>query len=273
MKKTERHTAIVDDLEREPALRVNELAERYEVSTETIRRDFADLTQRGLINRTYGGAVRIISSEPALSERERLQVAERELIARMAVDRIETNDVLMVGGGITTRYFAKALAVRNDSLTVITPSFSVAMALGACRNITVNFLPGQFNGNEGLVEGADTIEALGLYRATKAILGASGLSIDGPSDAAIPAGRIYQKMSERSSQTFILADSSKFEKFALYCYSSWGPNLTLVTDARTPQELHNVIDAADSQLIVPEGTLRQTGPSIRSLGSVNSTRR
>lgn len=252
MNKNERHSVIVEDLDREPALRVNEMARRYGVSSETIRRDLAELTERGLINRTYGGAVRIISHEPALSEREHLQVAERELIARMALDHVERNDVLMIGGGLTTRYFAKMLALHKEPLTVITPSFSVALALGTCANTKVHMLPGEFNGHEGLVQGADTIEALCRFRATKAFLGASGLSEEGPSDAAIPAGRIYQTMSERAVRTFILTDSSKFEKAALTCYSGWTQNLTLVTDASPPQQLKKVLEEAGTQIIVPQ---------------------
>ena len=55
------------------------------VSTETVRRDLAELDERGLINRTYGGAMRPIAFEPALAEREGMMVAERERIAAAAV--------------------------------------------------------------------------------------------------------------------------------------------------------------------------------------------
>lgn len=260
MDKSERHSAIVEDLGREPALRVNELARRFQVSSETIRRDLAELTERGLINRTYGGAVRIISYEPAISEREHIQITERELIARMAVDLVERDDVLMIGGGITTRYFAKALALRKEPMTVITPSFSVAVALGGCDNVTVQVLPGEYNGSEGLVQGVDTIEALRHFRATKAILGASGLTEEGPSDAAIPAGRIYQTMSDRASHTYILADSSKFDKAALSCYASWTPELTLITDASPSGALMSAMEDGESGLIVPGGRLEPESP-------------
>ncbi|MCO6185163.1 DeoR/GlpR family DNA-binding transcription regulator [Rhizobium sp. L1K21] len=251
MDKIERQTTIIEDLSREPALRVNELARRYDVSSETIRRDLSALTDRGLINRTYGGALRIISHEPAVSEREHIQVAERELIARMAVDVVEPSDVLMIGGGITTRYFAKALALFKGPLTVVTPSFHVALALGTCDNISVHMLPGEVNGHEGLVQGADTIEALSRYRATKAFLGASGLSEEGPSDAAIPAGRLYQTMMERALHTYVLADSSKFNKEALFCYARWQANVSVITDTSPESELDAVLKKAGTALVLP----------------------
>lgn len=257
MNKAERHAGIVKDLTVEPSLRVNELARRYDVSAETIRRDFNELNERGLISRTYGGATRSISNEPALSERRHLQVPEREIIARTAMSFIESNDVLMIGGGITTQAFAVSLALFKGPLTVITPSFGVAVSLGTCPNIKVQVLPGQYNGNEGLVQGPDTTQALTRFRATKAILGASGITADGPCDAEISAGLIYEAMSERSLQTYILADSSKFDKPALSCYSIWRPDMCLVTDAHPNHKLSEAISSVGTTIVLPtqEGDL------------------
>ena len=68
--KSDRQARIVAELRATPSLRVNELAELLGVSTETVRRDLAELDERGLINRTYGGAMRPVAFEPALAERE-----------------------------------------------------------------------------------------------------------------------------------------------------------------------------------------------------------
>ena len=117
-----------------PTLRVNELADLLAVSTETARRDLAELAERGLINRTYGGAMRPVSFEPALAEREGLMVAERERIAAAAVKLISADDILMIGGGATTLQFARRVAVECNHLTIITHAFSIAMVLGVQSN-------------------------------------------------------------------------------------------------------------------------------------------
>ena len=82
LSKNDRQARIVAELRGTPTLRVNELADLLVVSTETVRRDLAELAERSLINRTYGGAMRPVSFEPALAEREGLMVAERERIHR-----------------------------------------------------------------------------------------------------------------------------------------------------------------------------------------------
>jgi len=87
-KKSMRHDEILSVLDATPSIRVNALAARLGVSTETVRRDLAELDEAGRIKRTYGGAVRTRTFEPALAERAQLHIAAREQIARRAVARV-----------------------------------------------------------------------------------------------------------------------------------------------------------------------------------------
>jgi DeoR/GlpR family transcriptional regulator of sugar metabolism len=235
LRKNDRQARIVAELRSAPTLRVNELADMLVVSTETARRDLAELAERGLINRTYGGAMRPISFEPALIEREGLMVAERERIAASAVKLISVGDILMIGGGATTLQFARRVAVECNHLTIITHSFSIAMVLASNPTHKILMLPGQYDGREGLIHGAETIDALQRFRASKAFLGASGITAEGPNDAGVGPGLIYGAMMRRASETIILADHTKFDRPSLSVYGEWSANMTLVSD-QTPQD-------------------------------------
>ena len=250
--KARRQEQIVADLRLYPAMRVNELSERLGVSSETIRRDLAELDDRGLINRTYGGAMRPVAYEPGLAEREELMVAERERIAGLAATRIERNDILMVGGGSTTRHFAHRAAAIELPMTVITHAFSIAVALAVNPLIKVHILPGQYDGREGLIHGADTIDALQHLRANKAFLGASGLTPEGPNDAAMSPGLIYGAMMRRSSQTLVLADHSKFDRPSLTVYGPWSEAVTLISDSAPGGELGAAMTEAGARLLVAD---------------------
>lgn len=70
--KSVRQERILTELNQAPSLRVAVLARRLDVSTETIRRDLDEMTKQGLLNRTYGGAVRSLSTEPSVTERHTL---------------------------------------------------------------------------------------------------------------------------------------------------------------------------------------------------------
>ena len=250
--KARRQERIVSDLRLYPAIRVNELADRLGVSAETIRRDLAELDDRGLINRTYGGAVRPVAFEPGLTEREGLMVSEREVIAELAAARIEPNDILMVGGGSTTLHFAHRAAAMPFAITVITHAFGIAMALAVNPLIKVDMLPGQYDGREGLIYGADTIEALQHLRANKAFLGASGVTSEGPNDAAMGPGLIYGAMMRRSSRTYVLADHSKFDCPSLTVFGPWSEAVTLVSDKSPSGDLAEAIENAGAKALVAE---------------------
>jgi DeoR/GlpR family transcriptional regulator of sugar metabolism len=248
--KSDRQSRIVAELRSAPTLRVNELAALLNVSTETVRRDLAELDERGLINRTYGGAMRPVSFEPALAEREKLMVEERERIAAAAVKLVEPNDILMIGGGATTTIFARRLAVERDHLTVITHAFSIAMALASNPFHKVLMLPGQYDSREGLIHGPDTIEALQRYRAGKAVLGSSGLTAEGPSDAGVGPGLIYGAMMRRSSETVILADHTKFERPSLSVFGPWSEQVLLVSDEEPGGDLRAAMSKAGARLLL-----------------------
>lgn len=247
-----RHDRIVSELKTNSALRVGEIARLLGVSTETIRRDLAELDQRGLINRTYGGAVQPVSHEPALSDRELLMTDERKAIAHLAVDQIERNDILMIGGGSTTLHFARTLSTLDIPMTVITHSFGIASELGSGQNRRVLILPGQFDGREGLIHGADTVAALEGFRANKAFLGATGLTSDGPHDASMGPGLVYRAMLQRSSHAFVLTDHTKFDQPSLFAYSQWNSDISLISDDEPSGDLAETLALAGVAVLTPK---------------------
>ena len=170
-----RHERILSALEANPALRVAQLAEDLSVSSETIRRDLAELDQLGRIRRTYGGAVRSSHFEPALNERMTIHVPERRAIAQAAMQRYGGMDTLLLGGGATMVQFARALRFTQQRMTVVTPAYAIANELAANPLIEVMMLPGTFEPQEGLVGGPETIRAIARYRTQATIIGASGL--------------------------------------------------------------------------------------------------
>lgn len=250
LSKPDRQSRIVAELRTTPSLRVNELSARLAVSTETVRRDLADLDAAGLINRTYGGATSVVQREPGVAERETLMVVERQEIANAAAQLVDPSDILMIGGGATTLHFARRLAESFDHLTVITHAFSIASALAANSTHKVVMLPGQFDGREGLIHGADTIDALQRFHANKAFLGASGLTEEGPNDAGLGPGMVYGAMVRRSARTIILADHGKFGTPSLKVYSCWSAAMTLITDKQPRGALAEGIRMAGAKFIV-----------------------
>lgn len=242
--KAVRQADILAELGRAPSLRIADLAQRLAVSTETIRRDLDELTRRGLLDRTYGGAVRPLAAEPSLNERHRILVAEREAIARAAAPLVPPGGLVMIGSGATTVHVARRIAATHRNLTVITHSFGVATVLAMNPTISVVMAPGAYHGSEGATLGALTVAFLAGFSADVAILGASGLTADGPADALIESAAVYAAMAGRAADVMVVADHSKFDRRFPAGYAPWTRIGRLVTDRAPAGALAAALEGA-----------------------------
>lgn len=214
-RKQDRQEAILAELRASPAIRISELAERFGVSTETIRRDLDEMGGQGLLSRTYGGAAGPpLTFEPSLDDRYRMMIDQRSRIAKSAGRLIQNGDNLMIDSGATTIYVARRLAAEFRDLTVVTTSFGVASSLVVNPTIRVIVCPGEFDSRDGGVTGPDTLDYLRRFNPARAIIGASRLDANGPSDVNSTAVWIKRVMIEQAKEVILVADQSKFDQAA-----------------------------------------------------------
>lgn len=243
-RKEERRARILEALRYTPHLRIAALAERFAVTTETVRRDLDALSRMGLVNRAHGGAVaRPLGVQPPVSERERSTVNERRRIAAAAAALVTPDQVLMIDAGSTTSQLAGQLSAIGESMTVITNSYPVAAALTPSPIRTI-LCPGEFNGHEGGVYGQDATEYLKRFHADIAFIGASGLSAGGITDVNREAAWIKRTMVERCERTYLLVDHTKFSVHTLEVVASLDSLDGLITDRAPPPPLAHVLDKA-----------------------------
>jgi DeoR/GlpR family transcriptional regulator of sugar metabolism len=212
-KKASRQRLIIAELGLSPAVRTSDLARRLGVSAETVRRDIEELTQRGLVSRTYGGAAgRQLGLQPEFQDRNTLAVEERDAIAHAAVELVKPGDVLMIDSGSTTARFAHRLAQTAQRITVITNCFAVAHSLVQQSQVRVVFCPGDFSSRERGVYGSETCAFLQRFNADIAFIGASGLTLEGPTDVETQACGVKRTMIERAERSVLLLDGAKFNR-------------------------------------------------------------
>jgi len=209
----ERHARILRDLKINPAIRVAHLAKAFGVTTETIRRDLDALGADGRLARTYGGAAAAPGErEPAFHERQNRLVDERNRIGARAAALIKPGEVLMIDSGSTTLHFARHLASLSNRLTVITNSPAIASTVALNETMTVLLCPGEYDSREGGVFGSHTVEFLQRLRADRVVIGASGLSEEGPSEALPAAAVIKRTMMAGAKHRVLLVDASKYDR-------------------------------------------------------------
>jgi DeoR/GlpR family transcriptional regulator of sugar metabolism len=249
--KKERHALILSEVRRSASIRISKLARRIGVAGETIRRDLIELGDAGLINRTYGGAtISLVTSEPVISERGLTLIEERARVGRGAASLVEKGQIVMIDGGSTTYEVARNLSQLKRDLTIITNSTGVASVAGANPTFRVLLCPGTYDSREGSVMGEDTVEFVRRYNADVAIIGASGLSADGPSDMISGAAAVKRAMISRSLSTVLVVTHDKFGRSSLERICGLDDIADIVTDSEPKADLRTAAEQAGTELHV-----------------------
>lgn len=242
--KVQRQESILAELRVTPAIRIAELAQHYSVSTETIRRDLDELSAAGLISRTYGGATGTSLSEPLLDDRYRTNQDERAAMAKAVPSLIRQGDSLMIDAGATTIFVARRLAAEMKGLSVVTTSFGVASALATNPTMRVRVCPGEYDPRDGGVTGPDATAYLAQFRVTHAVIGASRLDADGPSDFNPGSVWIKRTMIQQAEQAILVLAHEKLDQAAFERIVSLDRIAHLVTNRAPSDGLAKALGAA-----------------------------
>ena len=247
----QRHAQILALLRHEGTVRIATLAKAFAVTTETARRDLDELAASGTLQRTYGGgASRSLIDEPGLGDRSRTHAVERAAIARKAASLVESGDAVMIDGGSTTRAFAKALALRELHITVVTNCLPVARALGANPNCRTLICPGNYVGREEGTYGADALDYLRRFHVNKAFIGAGGVTPAGVTDADSQGCAIKRAMAERADETILLVDRSKYDQAQFERVCALSALNAIVSEATPPKRLAESLKRAGVRVFI-----------------------
>lgn len=189
-------------------MRVAELASRLNVSGYTVRRDLDYPAHRGLITRTYGGAVvgdgfagRTANFVQRMSARNPV----KRRIARAPCELIGPGETLIIGGGTTTRHFGEELTLQG--LTIVTNNVSLLTVLAPDQEACL--LGGEYCHDGQILVGP--VSLLGVcITADTAAVGAGGITAeDGFTTSALEEARMTSSMIAAAHRTIVLTDSTK----------------------------------------------------------------
>ena len=252
LNKSERRGQILLELKLRPHVRISDLSERFNVSTETVRRDLDALDGDGLISRAHGGASAPAHGHyPSLNERETALVDERERIGRRAAELVQPGETLMIDSGSTTIQMARSLAWLGTPCTVITNSIPVAMTLGHGVS-EVLLCPGEYMSAESAVVGTETLEFLSRFHVDRCLIGASGFSTEGPSETVRGFAAVKRVMLQRSKTRHLLIGWEKTGRKGLAKFGTLGELDSIVIDRRPKGDLLSALVSAEVEIHVAD---------------------
>jgi DeoR family fructose operon transcriptional repressor len=247
---------------------VTDLAERFRITTETVRRDLAALESAGAVRRVHGGAVspdRFSTTEESILVRTVQRQPEKLRIAEAALAFVPEgpSGSILVDAGSTTEALADLLALRfsdpgsapaladGNELVVITNAIPIAGKLAGEPGIALQLLGGRVRGLTQAAVGQSTVEAAQRIRPDIAFIGANGvhavfgLSTPDPEEAAAKAAFVRS-----ARRIVVLADSSKLDTETLVQFASLKDLDTLITDSEPSPELAAALADAGVDVVI-----------------------
>lgn len=238
--RTQRIDLIEKYITQQKSVTLDDLCDKFQVSKNTIRRDIDTLVKKGAIKKVYGG-VTVAEQSPLIpklipyEERHITMPDEKDRICQSAASYVKDGDIIYIDTGTTCLNLIDYIADRV--CTILTNSLQVCLKAVPYPNLNVISLPGKLKRETLSYVGSEIVDYLKTYNISKAFMACSGVTIDnGLTNATTEEYIIKKAVIENSSQTFLLADHTKFGQFALMTYCPLNEIGCIITDSALPQE-------------------------------------
>ncbi len=248
----ERRQAILNLITDHGRVSVPDLSARFDVSEVTIRADLQALAERGLLVRTYGGAISATYNlqEISLLQRRQQHIPEKQRIGAAGAALIADGEAVFLDSSSTAIAVAQHLKSRRD-LTLVTNSLVIAQEMLGLTEITVVMPGGTLHHDTVSLIGPDGLAFLEQYHIRKGFFGAYGLSVDvGLTDGSAPESEIKRQLVRLCQTVIVVADAAKWGRVGVTSYASLTDVDTVITDAQAPPDLVAQVRAADVEVVI-----------------------
>lgn len=254
-----RRERIVELVKETGEQRVADLAERFAVSTVTIRSDLAFLEKAGRLSRAHGAATTaapaseaggLVTALQRIEERAALHLEQKRRIGRAAAARVAAHDTILLDAGTTAVEIAREIAA-VEPLTVVTNALNVALAAGSSPGRRLILLGGAFHPESASTIGSLTVQALSelsvgtLFLGTQALDPAAGLT-----DSTMEIAEVKRAMIRASRRVVLVTDSSKWGRASLHRVAGLDEIDVLVSDSALPEEAREHCARAGVELVL-----------------------
>lgn len=217
--------------------KLEQLAERFAVSEETIRRDLLELEKSAPVKRVRGGAVYSASRAQEMEYARRMEVnqLEKRAIARLASEYINDGEALVLNNGTATLELARCLVDTKHNLTLVTNSLDIALLMNKNETNSVYLTAGYMRRHNKSLVGSLCADCLDNFKVDKTLLSVDGVSVeDGVTEYNTEEAAVIRKMMEIGRKHIILCESSKFREVVFHKVCDATGVDTIFTDWNIP---------------------------------------
>jgi len=230
---------------------VTELASRFGVTPETIRRDLTELEHRRFLRRVHGGAISIqrFRSEPAIAEKAAAMATEKAAIAEAAVSFVPEHGSVLLDAGTTTLALARIFPGRE--LTVFTHSVAVALELADRPDLKLYVIGGRVR-TRTLANVDDwALRQLADLRVDVAFVGTNGFSVErGLSTPDAAEAAVKHAICLAAAQAVVLADHTKLGEESAVRFAAIDQFDVLISDAGLAETARHALEEAGVEVVL-----------------------
>ncbi|WP_405634065.1 DeoR/GlpR family DNA-binding transcription regulator [Streptomyces sp. NBC_01178] len=230
---------------------VPSLAEEFQVTAETVRRDLKALDRAGLLRRVHGGAIPAgrLGFEPDLAERDAVAADEKDRIARAALAELPVEGNVIVDAGTTTVRLAAALPVET-ALTVVTHALPVAARLADHPGVALHLVGGRVRPRTRAAVDAWALGAYAEVNADVVFLATNGFSPGGGlTTPDLAEAAVKRALIKAARRVVLLADSGKFEQEHFARFGDLADVDLLITDTGLSPDDARSIESRGTEVV------------------------
>ncbi|MEG0740587.1 MAG: DeoR/GlpR family DNA-binding transcription regulator [Clostridia bacterium] len=252
----ERKALILQELTTEGRMSIPDLAKRFNVSTETIRRDLAQLGDEKKLVKVRGGAISMPRpiKEDSYDIRAKKNHNGKQAIGRFAASLIHSGDVVGLDYGATATEIALAL-LNVTGVTIVTHSFDIATVLADKRargdfDGRILFVGGMIDQSTAKTSGLLSLSFMEQFSLDKVFLCTTAVSVSGLMMWDEQEGEYSAALARQASKAYVVADSSKLGKESFYKFLGYDSVSEIITDDEHPvsSSLRHALETHDVNL-------------------------
>ena len=252
MTPTPRQSGIISAVNERGPQTIERLAEMFDVTLQTVRRDVTRLADAGLLARFHGGVRMPESTTENIAYRKRQAIAaqEKRRIAQAVAQRVPNGCSLVMNVGTTIEAVAHELR-NHTGLRVITNNLTVAALLSTNQSCEVIVAGGVVRASDQAITGEATVDFIRQFKVDIGLIGISGIEMDGTlRDYDYREVRVARTIIEQSREVWLATDHTKFKRDAMVKLAELREIDRLFTDQAPPTHIREILQRHDVDCVI-----------------------
>lgn len=249
----DRLSSIENYILQQGSVSLENMAEKFHLSVNTVRRDVIELESRGCILRVRGGAIAKgkPKSPEEIDSRQQKNAEAKRIIGALAAELVQDGQTIFIDAGSTTRNIVPHLSTKVN-ITIVTNSVNVLVEAAKLPNVTLIVLGGEYSATSDSFHSYSAIEDMANFNFDISFLGTTGISVDGGlTTATFMESKFKTSAMRRAKESVVLADRSKYGIRSTSKFAELSEASAIVSDGLFPEDILRYCESFGIRTIVP----------------------